>query len=605
MLPAASIWLARCCEQNPGILGASLFLPGTPEAPAPAPATDAGRPAQPRPSVSAQVAARWPDPDEETSEHDAAAAAVMAARRKSVRPRPKDETGMAQPGRIVALPIELGNRSLAVFVFTTELDDRAVALVGKSIEAAGTWLPLLLASAGGGKGEGKQGLLTQMMTTLIEPEDANSGYLALVSELATALACDRVSLGILDEQVIRIQAVSHSARFDVRTRLGRSIAAAMEESIDAESSIRWPGEAERAPHRCHAELCQNHQMGSAFSVPLTAGGKPIGAISAEYKNKHPAGPLITSRMEQLATLLGPLVALRQDASLPLRKRISRSLKNKREHWFGRDRRAQQIVVVVGMALLVGLAFFPGRHRIGAPARLEGLVQRAIVAPIDGYVAESRARAGDVIEKGAVLGAIDDTDLRLERRKWTARTAQLNKEYRAAMAARDRSEANILRARLAQAKAEQDLVDERLARTLLVAPFDGVVAEGDLSRSLGSPVERGEVLFQVAPLDRYRIVLEVDETEIDEVEAGQPGWLKLTAQPGDDLALVVERVVPIAAAEDGRNFFRVEARLEEPVDSLRPGMEGVGKIEVGKRGLLWIYTHSLFDWMRLRAWSWLP
>ena len=248
---------------------------------------------------------------------------------------------------------------------------------------------------------------------------------------------------------------------------------------------------------------------------------------------------------------------------------------------------------------------PGTHRIGSPARLEGLVQRAIVAPIDGYVAESRARAGDVIEQGAVLGMIDDTDLQLERRKWVARAAQLNKEYRVALAARDRSEANILRARLAEANAELDLVTEQLSRTQLIAPFDGVVAEGDLSRSLGSPVERGQVLFQVAPLDRYRIVLEVDETEIDEIVAGQRGVLKLTAQPGDDMPLVVERVVPVAVTEDGRNFFRVEARLEEPNDSLRPGMEGVGKVEVGSRSLLWIYTHSLVDWLRLGLWAWLP
>lgn len=596
MLPAASIWLARCCEQNAGIQNATLFLHG-----AASPTDERERSAAPSP----QVAARWPDPDDENDAHQAIAAAVFAARRSSVRPRPKDERGEPQPGRLVALPIELGNRNLGVVALTTELDDSSIQIIDRDFRAAGTWLPLLLASGGESKGGSKHALMTQLVTTLLEPSEAGAAYLALVSELSTALACDRVSLGFLDDTVIRIEAVSHSARFDPRTRLGRSIAAAMEESVDAEAGVRWPGEAETAPHRAHAELCQNHEMGSAFSVPLSAKGEPIGAICAEYKNRHPAGPLIASRMEQLATLLGPLLALRRDAALPARTRIASDLRRAREEWTSEHRRSQQFAAGIGLFLIVALALFPGNHRIGAPARLEGLVQRAIVAPVDGYVAESRARAGDVIAKGAVLGAIDDTDLRLERRKWVARAGQLNKEYRAALAGRDRSEANILRARLAQAEAERDLVDEKLARTTLVAPFDGVVAEGDLSRSLGSPVERGDVLFQVAPLDRYRIVLEIDETDVDEIEAGQPGWLKLTSQPGDDLALVVERVVPVAVAEDGRNFFRVEARLEEPIDSLRPGMEGVGKVEVGRRGLLWIYTHSLFDWMRLRVWSWLP
>jgi hypothetical protein len=35
------------------------------------------------------------------------------------------------------------------------------------------------------------------------------------------------------------------------------------------------------------------------------------------------------------------------------------------------------------------------------------------------------------------------------------------------------------------------------------------------------------------------------------------------------------------------------------------MEGVGKILVGDRKLIWIWTHSLVDWLRLFAWKWMP
>jgi RND family efflux transporter MFP subunit len=576
------MWLARCCEQIEGIQDATLFLDGVEE-----------------------PAARWPDPDDEDNEHVDVASATFAARRTTTRPLTKDENGDCRSGQLIGIPIELGSRNLAVVAVTSGPSALDIDALESTVGAAGRWLPALLASGGEAKGAGKHALLTRLMTTLLEPEDVAAAYLALVSELSTALACDRVSLGFLHDDEIRLEAVSHSARFDARTRLGRAIAAAMEESVDAETVVRWPGEAEKAPYRAHASLCQSHEMGCAFSVPLTAHGAPIGAICVEYRKRHPAGPVIAARMEQLATMLGPLVALRKDQAQPVSVRIWKGLKDSYKDWTSGQRRTQHVIAGVSILAMMLLTLIPGTHRIGSPARLEGLVQRAIVAPIEGYVAESRARAGDIIKKGAVLGAIDDTDLRLERGKWIARSAQFNKEYRAALAARDRSEANILRARLAQAQAELDLVEEQLSRTVLVAPFDGVVAEGDLSRSLGSPVERGEVLFQVAPLDRYRIVLEVDETEIDEIDAGQKGWLKLTAQPGGDLALVVERVVPVAVSEDGRNFFRVEAKLERPIDSLRPGMQGVGKIEVGRRSLLWIYTHSLFDWMRLRLWSWLP
>jgi hypothetical protein len=62
---------------------------------------------------------------------------------------------------------------------------------------------------------------------------------------------------------------------------------------------------------------------------------------------------------------------------------------------------------------------------------------------------------------------------------------------------------------------------------------------------------------------------------------------------------------VSTTEDGRNFFRVEAQVDDPSPRLRLGMEGVGKVEVGERRLIWIWTHSLVDWARLAVWNWLP
>ena len=91
----------------------------------------------------------------------------------------------------------------------------------------------------------------------------------------------------------------------------------------------------------------------------------------------------------------------------------------------------------------------------------------------------------------------------------------------------------------------------------------------------------------------------------EVRRGQPGRLMLSAVPGRSLPLTVERVTPVAVAEDGHNFFRVEALLDGDAGRLRPGMEGVGKILVDERKLIWIWTRSLADWVSLTLWSRLP
>ena len=63
--------------------------------------------------------------------------------------------------------------------------------------------------------------------------------------------------------------------------------------------------------------------------------------------------------------------------------------------------------------------------------------------------------------------------------------------------------------------------------------------------------------------------------------------------------------PVATTEDGRNVFRIEAMLQGGAGSLRPGMEGIAKVEIGERNLLWIWLHPLFDAARLAIWKWLP
>jgi hypothetical protein len=59
------------------------------------------------------------------------------------------------------------------------------------------------------------------------------------------------------------------------------------------------------------------------------------------------------------------------------------------------------------------------------------------------------------------------------------------------------------------------------------------------------------------------------------------------------------------AKEGRNFFRIEATLDQPHDRLRPAMEGAGKIEIDRRRVIWIWTHQVVDWIRLTLWTWLP
>jgi hypothetical protein len=125
-----------------------------------------------------------------------------------------------------------------------------------------------------------------------------------------------------------------------------------------------------------------------------------------------------------------------------------------------------------------------------------------------------------------LCRLDDRELKLEQTRLLSEREQLVRKHRQALAAQERSNMTILAAQIDQVEAMLTLVSDKLARATLVAPFDGVVVSGDLHQLLGTPVELGKVLFQIAPLDAYRVILQVDERDIAYLQVGQPGVLTL-------------------------------------------------------------------------------
>jgi len=258
-----------------------------------------------------------------------------------------------------------------------------------------------------------------------------------------------------------------------------------------------------------------------------------------------------------------------------------------------------------VALIAFLSFGTGEHRIGAKAVLEPEVQRAAVAPFDGFIRAAPVRPGDHVRQGDLLASLDDRDLLLDRSKGRAERDKLLQKQRDALAKHDRSGLVTLEYQIRQADSQLALTEEKLERVRIRTPFDGVIVAGDLSQMLGSPVEKGKTLFEVAPLNAYRLVIHVDERDIRYIAAGQKGTVTLAGSPWTPLPLLLSNITPVTVAGDGRNTFRVEAQLMEPGAHLRPGMEGVAKIETGQQPMLWVWARPVIEWLHLAAWKYLP
>ncbi len=446
-----------------------------------------------------------------------------------------------------------------------------------------------------------------LLAGVLSEERFERACMGFVTELATVLHCDRVSLGFMRRGRIRIRAVSHSAEFGKRMNLIRAIGAAMDEAVSQRKELFYPGppDGEPAILRDHEELARQHGAGCILTLPFFAGDRYAGALSLERSSDAPFTEAEADFCRSVAALLFPALETKRREDRLLIVKAAEALGVQLGRLFGPRYLGRKLVVIALAAVTAFLFFEKTDYTISADTTLEGRVKRVVVAPFDGYVKEGEARAGDVVDSGEVLCTLDDRDLRLERLNWLSKRTQYQRQYQEAQAKHERAEARIIKAQLEQAEAQLELVENRLGRSRIRAPIDGLLLSGDLTQRLGGSVSKGEELFQVAPLNSYRVILRVEERRIADVAVGQEGRMILSALPGDAFDFVVEKITPITEAEEGKNTFRVEAFLTEGSPRLRPGMEGVGKIHVDRRPLLAVWTQGLREWFTLWLWSWWP
>jgi multidrug resistance efflux pump len=514
----------------------------------------------------------------------------------------------SEPARcFVATPLQKGDSvgSVAVFELPNSILQQQQAII-QLLQWGAVWYGLLKRKQVSGSHKDRLTTVIELLAGSLEHATFNSAATSAVTELATHIGCTRVSLGLLHGSSMRVCAISNSTRVDMRMNLTRDIGAAMNEAVDQDATLSWPRQFEGLPYVTYAQevLARHAGCSSVMSTPLYDGPTAIGALTLERDCVEGFDQQCKDICESLAVLLGPIIALKHDKERTIVYKIWESLRDLLARLCGRKHVALKLYGLIALASLTFLSIATGDYRITAQARLEGSVKRVITAPLDGFVASSEYRAGDIVQSGDLLARLDDRELRLEQLHLNSQREQLDIEHRAAMTNHDRSATAIVTARKQQTGAQLTLIEEQLLRTQLTAPFDGIVVSGDLSQRIGSPVENGQVLFEIAPLNNYRVVLEVDERDIGDIVKKQRGVLTLTSLPDSTLVFTVNRIVPLSTPRDGRNVFEVQAELELPNEIIRPGMEGIGKIEGDRRTLIWVWTHELIDWLRLSVWTWI-
>ena len=210
--------------------------------------------------------------------------------------------------------------------------------------------------------------------------------------------------------------------------------------------------------------------------------------------------------------------------------------------------------------------------IAATGQIEAVQSIDLRPEVQGRITDILVREGQEVAAGTALFKVDDAELK-------AQAAQAEADRQLARQALERTKSLIAQnasssADLEQAEAKSrgadanyDLLKTRLDRTIVRAPFAGVV--GRRLVSLGTFVSNQTPLISLQSVNPQHAAFQVPERYADQLRRGQLVSFQVAALPGRNFSGEVVFVDPVVELP-GRTIL-IKARVPNPQRELAPGM----------------------------------
>jgi len=209
---------------------------------------------------------------------------------------------------------------------------------------------------------------------------------------------------------------------------------------------------------------------------------------------------------------------------------------------------------------------------------------AIAAQLEARVAAFGPDVSDRVNAGDVLVRLDDADLQATLREMQARVAKVHADNARAQVLRTQGimateEAERIRTEAAVLEAQLDVIKVKIDRTVIRAPFTGVIAARETS--LGAVVKIGQTLYKLVQDDPLKFRTPVPERFAGLLKLGQAIRLNVDAYPGRVFEGQITRINP--TSEIANRSITVEALVPNPERLLRPGFFSKGDLVYDQHG----------------------
>ena len=437
--------------------------------------------------------------------------------------------------------------------------------------------------------------LQAISTKASDADSLNVGCRRMVNNLQEHLASITqeqvtVYLGtIKDTKFPNLAAVSQQDSLPSDKSLVESIEATMAECLSRNSETSWPIAKQNAGVQndfalmCHKKLSEQTNDNAIATYRLIDGqgdSKAMLLVQSESPLDRRANNLLTTSQSQLGVVLG---AIERGEKNWLRKFIQTT-----QEAFATKRTR---IILSSLAAIAVLGMLPMPYMIKTTTEIQPAQKKYIYAPFDAPLKESIVEPGDIIQAGAELARLDDRELQLELTDIDAQLHRAQKQMDGFVASHETGEAQLSRHEIEMLVARRDLLLGRVEQVVLKSPVDGIVISGDWKNSGGIPLETGQSLYEVAPLEKLSVDVFVPEDDVRYAAAGQAVTMKFDAYPFESFKGQLKQIHPASEIQNNENVFVATVELDNPELKLRPGMKGHAKCRSDRHSIWWNLLHK--------------
>ena len=484
----------------------------------------------------------------------------------------------------------------ALFALTTLAETAAIALHNATLLMAERKVEILEA-------------LVKTSGEITSTLDLDRVLQAIVNGPAVVIPYERAGIVLDDRGRIRLRAVSGTTQLNEDDPQYRGLteilqwgALLKEPLLVTQRGEEINSDREETRAKFHSYFEQSG-IRACYVIPLIDEEGRVGVLAFESSDPD---FLSEAHLEMIQVLASQATVALRNASLykevPFIS-VLQPLVEKRKRFMALEKHRRAALVGAAVAGVVFLLAFPLPLRVDGTATVAPAHLAHVGTEFEGVIKDIYVREGDPVKLGTPIAKLEDWEYRsalaAARAKYQTATAEMDR----ALATNDGTAAGMARAQADYWGSEITRAQERLDRTVIRSPIDGVVATPQIENLVGRKLKEGDSFADIVDNSQALVDVAIDESDVGLLRSGEKTRLKLDSFPERTFRGQVAVVSPQGTLQNGDPVFFARVSVANPDGALRAGMQGRGKVLTGWRPAGIVIFRRIGMWIWGKLWSW--